>query len=86
MARSVCLLLSHSFVDNDTRFVLAGDTYCWAATSGAANATDCTVIADALLYEVQNTGALFNVSAFGVCSLCLVRGGRCSTHGCLCID
>ncbi|RPD56272.1 hypothetical protein L226DRAFT_214337 [Lentinus tigrinus ALCF2SS1-7] len=41
------------------------NTFCWSATSGAPTSGDCTVIADALLYESQNTGALFAVSPTG---------------------
>ncbi|KAI0778059.1 hypothetical protein BD413DRAFT_98183 [Trametes elegans] len=40
------------------------NTYCWSPAGGPA-ASDCNVIADALLYESQKTGVLFNVSATG---------------------
>lgn len=43
-----------------------GNTFCWSASSGAPATGDCAVIADALLYESQNTGVLFSVSAYGV--------------------
>ncbi|KAI0757739.1 hypothetical protein C8Q80DRAFT_1091181 [Daedaleopsis nitida] len=43
----------------------ACNTFCWTPATGGPSAADCTVIADALLYESQNTGVLFNVSAFG---------------------
>ena len=45
-----------------------GNTYCWANATGGPTTSDCTVIADALLYESQNTGVFFNATAFGVCS------------------
>ena len=43
-----------------------GNTFCWSASNGAPATGDCAVIADALLYESQNTGVLFSVSAYGV--------------------
>ncbi|RDX45062.1 hypothetical protein OH76DRAFT_1358598 [Lentinus brumalis] len=39
------------------------NTFCWTPAGGPTT-SDCTVIADALLYESQNTGVLFNVNAF----------------------
>ncbi|RPD56260.1 hypothetical protein L226DRAFT_615771 [Lentinus tigrinus ALCF2SS1-7] len=41
------------------------NTYCWSSATGAPTISDCTVIEHALLYESQNTGVLFNVSAYG---------------------
>ncbi len=43
-----------------------GNTFCWASPTGGPTVSDCTVIADALLYESQNTGVFFNATAFGV--------------------
>ncbi|KAI1785565.1 hypothetical protein LXA43DRAFT_1100096 [Ganoderma leucocontextum] len=41
------------------------NTFCFSGSSGGPNQADCTVIADALLYDGQNTGALFNITASG---------------------
>ncbi|KAI0353256.1 hypothetical protein OH77DRAFT_643750 [Trametes cingulata] len=43
----------------------ACNTYCWAPAGGGPNTGDCAVIANALLYESQNVGALFNVTPTG---------------------
>ncbi|KAI0820567.1 hypothetical protein BC628DRAFT_1329963 [Trametes gibbosa] len=43
----------------------ACNTFCFPPAGNGPNAGDCTVIADALLYESQNVGVLFNVSATG---------------------
>lgn len=43
----------------------ACNTFCWASPTGGPTVSDCTVIADALLYESQNTGVFFNATAFG---------------------
>ena len=45
-------------VDNNC----AGDTHCFNPSGGGPNESDCAVIADALLYEEQNVGDLFNVT------------------------
>ncbi|KAM5542301.1 hypothetical protein V8D89_004174 [Ganoderma adspersum] len=41
------------------------NTFCFSGGSGGPNQADCTVIADALLYDSQNTGPLFNITAAG---------------------
>ncbi|KAI8969697.1 hypothetical protein BD414DRAFT_256923 [Trametes punicea] len=41
------------------------NTYCWTPSGGGPNTNDCSVIADALLYDSQNVGVLFNVTATG---------------------
>ncbi|KAJ7753095.1 hypothetical protein DFH07DRAFT_824602 [Mycena maculata] len=37
------------------------DTSCFTPSGGGPNPNDCTVIADALLYDSQNVGALFTI-------------------------
>lgn len=44
---------------------VSGNTFCFTP-AGGPSASDCNVIADALLYDSQNVGVLFNVSATGV--------------------
>lgn len=44
---------------------ISGNTFCFTP-AGGPSASDCNVIADALLYDSQNVGVLFNVSATGV--------------------
>ncbi|CDO76487.1 hypothetical protein BN946_scf184615.g13 [Trametes cinnabarina] len=41
------------------------NTFCFAPSGGGPNEGDCAVIATALIFEAQNTGALFNITAFG---------------------
>ncbi|KAI0325388.1 hypothetical protein GY45DRAFT_1374787 [Cubamyces sp. BRFM 1775] len=41
------------------------DTYCFNPSGGGPNEDDCAVIADALLYDDQNGGALFNITGSG---------------------
>ncbi|KAL7280264.1 hypothetical protein ACG7TL_005177 [Trametes sanguinea] len=43
----------------------ACDTFCWSPSGGGPSTGDCAVIADALLYDSQNVGVLFNVTATG---------------------
>ncbi|KAI0658351.1 hypothetical protein C8Q70DRAFT_190681 [Cubamyces menziesii] len=38
------------------------DTHCFNPSGGGPNENDCAVIADALLYDEQNVGDLFNVT------------------------
>lgn len=52
-----------------SRMTFIGNTFCFSGASGGPNQADCTVIADAILYDSQNTGALFNATAAGVRSL-----------------
>ncbi|KAI0762315.1 hypothetical protein C8Q74DRAFT_142405 [Fomes fomentarius] len=40
-------------------------TNCFTPSGGGPNEADCTVIADALLFDSQNVGALFNITATG---------------------
>ncbi|OBZ79539.1 hypothetical protein A0H81_00050 [Grifola frondosa] len=40
-------------------------TYCWTPAGGGPDPNDCAVIQDALLYDSQNVGALFNITASG---------------------
>ena len=47
-------------------FRCAGNTYCAENATGGPLISDCTVIADALLYESQNTGVYFNATPWGV--------------------
>ena len=42
-----------------------GDTFCFSGGSGGPNEDDCAVIADAILYDSQNVGAIFNATAPG---------------------
>ncbi|OSC96686.1 hypothetical protein PYCCODRAFT_1378713 [Trametes coccinea BRFM310] len=41
------------------------NTFCFNPSGGGPNEGDCAVIADALLYDSQNVGALFNITASG---------------------
>ncbi|KAI0737633.1 hypothetical protein C8Q80DRAFT_1114909 [Daedaleopsis nitida] len=41
------------------------NTFCFSPSGGGPAESDCTVIADALLYDSQNTGVLFNITAAG---------------------
>ncbi|KAI8969695.1 hypothetical protein BD414DRAFT_502799 [Trametes punicea] len=41
------------------------NTFCFTPSGGGPNEGDCQVIADALLYDSQNVGALFNITASG---------------------
>ncbi|KAI0668775.1 hypothetical protein C8Q78DRAFT_979349 [Trametes maxima] len=43
----------------------ACNTFCFTPSGGGPNTGDCAVIADALLYDSQNVGVLFNVTATG---------------------
>ncbi|TBU25678.1 hypothetical protein BD311DRAFT_809046 [Dichomitus squalens] len=43
----------------------ACDTSCFPGSSSGPNQADCNVIADALLYDNQNIGPLFNITASG---------------------
>ncbi|KAI0353252.1 hypothetical protein OH77DRAFT_1497465 [Trametes cingulata] len=43
----------------------ACNTFCFTPAGGGPNTGDCAVIADALLYDSQNVGVLFNVTATG---------------------
>ena len=49
--------------------ICSGDTYCFNPSGGGPNENDCAVIADALLYDEQNTGDLFNVTYNGVSAI-----------------
>ena len=59
-----------------SRMTPIGNTFCFSGASGGPNQADCTVIADAILYDSQNTGALFNATAAGVCSLLTSPGAK----------
>ena len=50
----------------NTPFVRTGNTFCFSGASGGPNEDDCRVVADALLYDSQNEGPLFNITASGV--------------------
>ena len=52
----------------NTPFVRTGNTFCFSGASGGPNEDDCRVVADALLYDSQNEGPLFNITASGVSS------------------
>ncbi|KAI0770890.1 hypothetical protein BD413DRAFT_693624 [Trametes elegans] len=41
------------------------NTFCFNPAGNGPNEDDCKIIAGALLYDTQNTGALFNISASG---------------------
>ncbi|KAI0820566.1 hypothetical protein BC628DRAFT_836618 [Trametes gibbosa] len=44
------------------------DTFCFSPAGGGPNEGDCNIIADALLFESENTGDFFNASAAGSAS------------------
>ncbi|CDO70299.1 hypothetical protein BN946_scf184603.g10 [Trametes cinnabarina] len=39
--------------------------FCFTPSGGGPNEDDCTIIADALIYDSQNVGVLFNITASG---------------------
>ncbi|KAH9855714.1 hypothetical protein C2E23DRAFT_811515 [Lenzites betulinus] len=43
----------------------ACNTFCFTPSGNGPSTGDCSIIADALLYDSQNVGVLFNVSATG---------------------
>ncbi|KAJ8501485.1 hypothetical protein ONZ51_g630 [Trametes cubensis] len=59
----------------------ACNTYCWSPSGGGPSESDCTVIADALLYDSQNIGVLFNVTATGTpTDKITMQYGSCLTY------
>ncbi|KAI0271281.1 hypothetical protein BC834DRAFT_818017 [Gloeopeniophorella convolvens] len=54
-------------------------TNCFPGTANAPNAGDCTVIADALLYDSQNVGALFTLDPSANTSAITMQYHSCST-------
>ncbi|EIW65369.1 uncharacterized protein TRAVEDRAFT_55916 [Trametes versicolor FP-101664 SS1] len=58
----------------------ACNTFCFTP-AGGPSASDCNVIADALLYDSQNVGVLFNVSATGTpTNKITMQYGTCLTY------
>ncbi|KAI0716115.1 hypothetical protein C8T65DRAFT_572330 [Cerioporus squamosus] len=41
------------------------NTFCFSGAGGGPNESDCQVVANALLFDSQNDGPLFNATAFG---------------------
>ncbi|KAI0353251.1 hypothetical protein OH77DRAFT_643612 [Trametes cingulata] len=56
-------------------------TFCWTPGPDGPSANDCTVIADALLYESQNDGPVFDVAAKGTpANKVTMKYGTCETY------
>ncbi|KAI0778060.1 hypothetical protein BD413DRAFT_608727 [Trametes elegans] len=57
------------------------NTFCFNPSGNGPNEDDCKIIADALLYDSQNTGPLFNISASGSpTDKVTMQYGSCQTY------
>ncbi|KAJ8501484.1 hypothetical protein ONZ51_g633 [Trametes cubensis] len=57
------------------------NTFCFNPSGGGPNEDDCAVIADAILYDEQNVGALFNITAAGTATdKITMQYGSCLTY------
>ncbi|KAI0364769.1 hypothetical protein BV20DRAFT_982964 [Pilatotrama ljubarskyi] len=56
-------------------------TYCWNPAGGGPDSNDCKIVADALLYDSQNVGNLFDIGAKGTpANTVTLQYGTCLTY------
>ncbi|RPD56322.1 hypothetical protein L226DRAFT_525602 [Lentinus tigrinus ALCF2SS1-7] len=57
------------------------NTFCFSGAGGGPNEDDCRIVADALLYDSQNEGPLFNITASGTATdKITMQYGSCLTY------